>query len=750
MKIGNITCNTNFKTLTAVVLFALGCSVPNDDLASSDTETGIDTSTDWDTELYDFPFQDPDLWIEHRVNNIIALMTLEEKIEALDTRPSVPRLDIEASGHMEGLHGVAFGGPGDWTQWSGEAVRTTTQFPQVYGLGATWDPAVIKQVGETIAYEARYLYHVYNVGSLVMRVPNADLARDPRWGRTEESFGEDPYLTGTLTVAMAKGLQGDDPHYIRTASLMKHFLANSNENGREMTSSDFSERLLREYYAVPFRMGIVDGGAQAFMAAYNLVNDIPCTVHPIMRDIAMDEWGLDGIICTDAGALANLPTYQVYTDDIYEGAALAIKAGINQFLDSEYFDAVSGALERELITEAEIDDALKGSFRVMIRLGLLDPPGRVPFNDVVEDDEPWGTKAHKRLAQEVTRKSIVLLKNDGLLPLDKGDISSIAVIGAVADEVYLDWYSGTPPYAVTPLEGIRNAVDDTVAVEFAATNENDAAASIAAAADAAVVVVGNDPICGNEGWAVCAEPSQGREAKDREEIALDDAQLSLVQAALDANPHTVVVVASSFPYAVPWIDENAPAILHMAHNSQEMGRALAEVIFGDYNPAGRLTQTWPRDLSQLPDMLDYDITHGRTYMYFDGDPLYPFGFGLSYTEFEYANLTVSASTLASGQSLDVSVDVTNKGARDGEEVVQLYVAFSDSDLVRPRKALKGFARVAIPAGETETVTLTLDASQLTYWNEDKDRFVLESGDVTLMVGASSDDIRLEKRVSVSD
>ncbi|MGC2701889.1 MAG: glycoside hydrolase family 3 N-terminal domain-containing protein [Candidatus Acidiferrales bacterium] len=417
-------------------------------------------------QSYQYPFQDPRVPVETRINNILSLMTLDEKIHALSTDPGVPRLGIQGSSHIEGLHGVALGGPGGWGGHGLEPLPTT-QFPQSVGLGETWDPKLLRQAAGVEGYEARYIFQTdfqYSHGSrgqeyrragIVVRAPNTDLARDPRWGRSEESYGEDPYLTGTMATAFIKGLQGDNPKYWLTAALMKHFLANSNENGRGGSSSNFDERLLREYYDVPFRMGVEDGGAQAYMTAYNAYNGIPMAAQPILKDITMHEWGFDGIICTDAGALTNMVTEHKYFPDMDQAAAGAIHAGINQFLDN-YKEAVTGAIDKKLVNVAEIDENLRGVYRVMIHLGLLDPAAMVPYTTIKGTAPAWDNAEHKAMARKVTQESIVLLKNtEHFLPLDRTKLKSVAVIGPYADIVALDWYSGTPPYAVSALDGIK-------------------------------------------------------------------------------------------------------------------------------------------------------------------------------------------------------------------------------------------------------------------------------------------------------
>ena len=529
---------------------------------------------------------------------------------------------------------------------------------------------------------------------------------------------------------------------------MKHFLANSNENDRDKTSSDFDERLFHEYYSLPFRMGVIEGGSRAYMAAYNAVNKVPMTVNPILQKVTREEWGQDGIICTDAGAMRNLVTSHKYYPDFETAAAESIKAGIGQFLDN-YREPVRDALKKGLLTEADIDRALRGNFRVMIRLGLLDPPDRVPYASIGQEaTDPWLTEKHKSLALLATQKSIVLLKNSSsVLPLDKKSVKSIAVIGPRANEVLLDWYSGTPPYSISPLEGIKNAAGELVKVSYAANNDGGAAAKLARQSDVAIVCVGNHPNGGFDTvWARVSVPSEGREAVDRQSITLE--QEELIKAVLLANPKTIVVLKSSFPYAINWTQENVPAIVHMALNSQEEGRALASVLFGDYNPAGRLVQTWPRSLEQLPPMLDYDIRHGRTYMYFRDQPLYPFGFGLSYTTFAYRDLKTSAPSVSTDGKIDISVLVKNTGRRAGDEVVQLYVKHLNSAVARPLKELKDFARVYLNPQEEKTVTLSLPAARLAYWNAGTDRWVVEKDQVEIIVGGSSADARLRKTIRV--
>jgi beta-glucosidase len=699
---------------------------------------------------YKYPFQNPSLTPDQRIHDLLSRMTIEEKISALSTDPSVPRLGVVGTDHVEGLHGLALGGPGHW-EGRGKPVIPTTQFPQSRGLGQTWDPAILEQAAAVEAMETRYADGKYHRGGMVVRAPNVNLSRDPRWGRSEESFGEDPYLVGTLGVGYIKGLQGHAPHYWETASLMKHFDAYSNEDGRDGSSSNFDDRLFYEYYSVAFRMGIEQGHSNAFMTSYNAWNGVPMTVNPVLRNVVMKDWGFDGIICTDAGALTNMVTHFHYYKTMPEAAAGAIHAGINQFLD-RYQQPVEDALKQGLITEHDLDQNLAGVYRVMIKLGMMDPHPMVPYSmiGITDDDpvkgDPWNWPSHIDLARKVTDESIVLLKNDhNTLPLDPHQAHSIAVIGPWANTVALDWYSGTPPFAITPVEGIQQRVGPGVKVTFNDGSDTAAAAALAKQSDLAIVIIGNHPTC-NAGWNKCALPSEGKEAIDRKTLTLEDE--AIAKAVYAANSHTVVVLQTSFPYTTTWTQDNVPAILEMAHNSEEQGAALADVLFGDYNPAGRLTQTWVKSMDQLPPMMDYNIRDGRTYMYLKTPALYPFGFGLSYTAFAYSNLKLSSRRLPADGEINVSVDVKNTGSRDGDEVVQLYIKHLDSKVSRPLEELKGFDRVHIAAGDTQTVTLPVKAKDLAYWDDTTHSFRVEPDHIEIRVGASSADIRQHAEIAV--
>jgi beta-glucosidase len=702
-----------------------------------------------------YPFNDPTLPMEKRIDSLLSLMTIEEKVACLGTQTGVPRLGVKNIGSSEGIHGVV-----QREARLGRQPITTTQFPQPPGMGESWDPEMVRKAAGVEGYEARFITQTekYNRQILMLWGPQSDLARDPRWGRSEEVYGEDPFFNGTMAVAFIKGLQGDDPKYWQSAALLKHFLANSNENHRNSSTSDFDERLFWEYYSVPFRMGFTEGGAKAVMASYNAWNGTTMVVNPILKSIVRDKWGVD-IISSDGGAVKLLVDPRHLFPDQKAAVIACLKAGVNQFLD-KYADETKAALKDGSITEAEIDNLLRPKFRVTIRLGLLDPAEMVPYSAIKDSPEPWNTDKDKDVSKKIALESIVLLKNEkDFLPLQKDSIKSIAVVGPLADTIAWDWYGGTPPYKVTPLDGIKAVMGPNVKVNYAADETGNAAINAAKNSDVAVVVIGNSPTCGPDmahdwyntyeggGYTLpCTNPSDGREGRDRESITTPEEQL--VKQVYEVNKKTVVILISSFPLAINWTQENVPAILHMAHSSQDEGTALAQVLFGDYNPGGHLVETWPKSLDQLPPMMDYNIRDGKTYMYFKGEPLYPFGFGLSYTAFKYSNLKTSAPRVAKDGAITVSVDVTNTGSRPGDAVVQLYVKHLQSKVARPREELKGFQRVMIQPNETKTVQIPLKASTLAFWDEKLKNFRVESEPVSVMVGNSSADLQLGATVRV--
>ena len=711
-------------------------------------------------QAQEYPFRDTSLPEEQRLDNAVSLMTAEEKIGTL-VGMGVPRLGIGNPGATEAIHGIVRGGDADlpslgnagqfgggWPGWTPPKYTNSTAFPQAYGIGETWDREMAFLVGDVMSYEARFYSKDNPHKSLILWAPNADLARDPRWGRTEESFGEDPYLVGELVAAEVKGIQGDNPRYWRGAALMKHFLANSNEDSRYRTDSRFDEKLFREYYSYGFWKG-AKAGAMSLMTAYNAYNGIPCIANPFIKDILIDEWGMKGTIVDDAGALRFLfqPDMHHYAKDVNEAIQMALDAGLSRFIDSR-FDQVKAAWEAGFISEEVLNERTKANLRTMLRLGLMDaecPYDAQSFGS--DEDLPWERQEYKDKALLVTRKSVVLLKNEkNILPIDINKVKKIAVFGNRAEKVLKDWYGAKPAYRVSPLDGIRAKVEGTdVEVKFQRWDSDGSAQELAKWADVCIVCVGNHPGTSPDWddqsvqspWGYGTVAGDGRESLDRRSLQLETEDL--IKVVWQANHNTVVTLISSFPFAINWTAGHVPGIVHLSQCSQELGNALADVLFGDYNPAGRLCQTWVKDILDLPNMLDYDIRNGRTYMYAKAKPLFPFGHGLSYTTFKYSKMKVKKES----DKVLVSFNLKNTGKRDGEEVVQLYARFKGDDASR---RLRGFERVAVKAGETVRVEMEVPLEDLKLWDAENHEWALPEGRTRLMLGASSADIRLKKKV----
>jgi beta-glucosidase len=456
----------------------------------------------------------------------------------------------------------------------------------------------------------------------------------------------------------------------------------------------------------------------------------------------------DFFVVTDAAGPANLVNAQGYYSNMAQACAGMIKAGVCSMTQdssnpTNTINNITTALNQGLITATDIDNRVREILRVRFHTGEFDPAGYDPYASLGSSE--ICASDHAALSGKAARESIVLLKNNNnILPLSTS--GTVAVIGAMANTVYTDFYSGTCPYKITPLAGIRSKVSSATYTGDDVT----AAANAARAANTAIVFVGNDPLCG-AGWAKSLYPSMGKEAVDRQVISLESSQQSLIEAVYAANPRTILVLVSSFPYTITWANTNLPAIIWSCHSGQEIGNAIADVLFGNYNPGGRLTTTWYTSVSQIPAINNYDIITGkRTYLYFDQAPLYPFGYGLSYTSFQYSNLRLSSTTISATGQVTVSVDVKNTGTRAGDEVVQLYVKDVAASVNRPIKELKGFKRIInLGAGSTQTVNFTLPASELAYWRTSSNSFYVEPGDFNVMAGKSSADIQLTTTLTVT-
>ncbi|HEY4099301.1 MAG TPA: glycoside hydrolase family 3 C-terminal domain-containing protein [Gemmatimonadales bacterium] len=834
-----------------------------------------------------------------RARDLVAQMTLEEKVSQMkDVAAAIPRLGIPAYNWWnEALHGVARSG-------------LATVFPQAIGLAATWNDSLVHQMATVVSDEARAKYNEAlrhdsreRYQGLTFWSPNINIFRDPRWGRGQETYGEDPFLSGRIAVQFIRGMQGDDPTYLKTISTVKHFAVHSGpEPSRHTFDAQISERDLRETYLPQFRAGIESGGAWSLMCAYNRLGGSPaCGSDLLLKTVLRGDWHFPGYVVSDCGAIDDIYERHKVSANAAAASALAVTAGTDLECGDSYNSLVN-AVHSGLLTESTIDSSVTRLFTARMKLGMFDPPDSVPWSKVPYSDVD--SPAHKALAREVARQSIVLLRNqDHLLPLGK-TIRSIAVIGPNADdpEVQMGNYNGSSSDTITPLQGIRAAVsrhttvryargsaladglpafdpvpstvlatphghrgltadiyasrtmdgkplftrtdsavdanwhdgaprtgmnaddfgvrwsgtfeppvtgiyhlalrgtvrfqlrlDDSVvvrsgfgqrnvesatprlassaAIELAAGKNYriaiEAAESYGAAdvqllwqppaeyleaqsvavardADAVVMVLGLSNALEGEEMRVQVDGFTGG---DRTRIDLPDAQQQLLRRVMALGKPTVLVLLNGSAVAVNWAAAHVPAIIEGWYPGEAGGAAIADVLFGDYNPAGRLPVTFYRNVADLPPFDDYNMA-GRTYRFFDGPALFPFGFGLSYTTFAYDSLRVSSDSLAFDATDTVRVNVTNTGSRAGDEVVQLYVQHLGSSVPRPREDLRGFQRVSLTPGQTKTVAFSLPASALAYWNSATQGWSVESEPVRLEVGASSADIRLDRVIRV--
>ncbi|QKS46421.1 glycoside hydrolase family 3 C-terminal domain-containing protein [Paenibacillus cellulosilyticus] len=818
-----------------------------------------------------YPYLDTSLAIDVRVTDLLTRLTLEEKISLMPThQAAVPRLGLEevwVGG--EAAHGIVSRGG-----------TAATVFPQPIGLANTWNTQLMYRIGSVMGDEARALNNHNSQHGLMRWAPTIDMERDPRWGRNEEAYGEDPHLTGKLAASLVRGMQGDHEKYVKMVASPKHFYGNNNEVGRLDGSSSIDPRNRREYYLKAFEPAFTEGGALSIMTAYNEINGTPALEHADIRGVLKGEWGMRGFAVCDGGDLSQTVDFHKRYESHAESAAAAIKAGIDTLTDDAQLvcDAVREALERQLLTEADLDEALTNMLRVRFMLGMMDPAEGNPYKAIPMS--VVASKEHGEAALQAARESIVLLRNEnGLLPLSAKKLESLAVIGPLADEMLRGWYCGELPYKITPFQGIQSRLNSktvsktngldriawrsvrngqflkvreaaegekpvlaagsadldgaeifahndwgwnahsflassngkfvTTETDMKATvsadevygwfvkesfqlvlqeaaseadggqiyrllswnghpiaaaddgelivGENagyqtsdslyerivlkdgvEEAAQAAAQASAAVVFVGNNPVV------------NGKEEIDRFSLELPPSQERLIRRVAETNPNTIVVIVGSYPYALGDIAELVQAIVYMPHGGQEAGTAIADVLFGDYAPAGRLPMTWYASESQLPSMLEYDIRKGkRTYQYFDGEPLYPFGYGLTYSPFEYRDLALSSSVLkGADDTLELSFTIENVGSLTSDEVPQLYIRAEQSTVERPIKQLRGFTRTCTEAGASQRITFRLPASELAFWDVSRERYCVESGEYSILVGRSSTDIRLTAHIQV--
>ena len=683
-------------------------------------------------------YMDPGIPFEDRVEDLVSRMTLEEKVsQTVFTASAIERLGVPAYNWWnECLHGVGRAG-------------IATVFPQAIGMAASWNIPLMHRVAVAISDEARAKHHA-NLGvdgrsdwyyGLTFWTPNINIFRDPRWGRGQETYGEDPFLTARMAVAFIKGLQGDDPKYLKTVATSKHYVVHSGpEAERHHFNALASERDMRESYLPGFEATVREANVYSFMGAYNRTNGEPCCASPtLLQNILRDEWGFEGYVVSDCGAIRDIHANHQVVDTPQEAAALAVNNGCDLNC-GEVYNSLLLAVEQGLIQEETIDITVKRLFMARFKLGMFDPPERVPYAQI--SIEVNDCAEHRALALKMAQESIVLLKNtDALLPLSK-DIKSIAVVGPNADDpvVLLSNYNGTPSRSVTPLQGITNKVGETTKITYAKgcgirDNQRSGFAQAVAAAEQADVVIAvigiSQLVEGEEGQQEGVEEGQ-RSTGDRDDIVLPGVQEALLQALHATGKPLVVVLVNGSALAINWAEQHADAIIELWYPGEEGGTALADVLFGDYNPAGRLPVTFNKSVDDLPPFRDYAMA-GHTYRFFSGETLYPFGYGLSYTQFDYSNLKISALEIKAEESLTVSAVVTNTGDIAGDEVVQVYVTDKDASVPVPIRHLEGFERIHLKPGESRKVISKLAAKQLAIVLDDG-RSAVEPGTFEIFIG----------------
>ncbi|MDC0935077.1 glycoside hydrolase family 3 C-terminal domain-containing protein [Pirellulales bacterium] len=881
----------NTKNYLSVVVVSLLSVITCFDNASGDGTLSKEEMLFWD-------HTQP---LDARVEDLASRLTLTEKIQHLGPNSAaIERLGIEPYVHWNhATHGVA--------ACLLYPDTDSTVYPSPINQAATWNPELIQKMADAIADEARAKFHREEklIGGLTFWSPTVNMARDPRWGRTCEAYGEDPYLASRMAVAFSKGLQGNDPKYFKTIATPKHFIANNDERIRERGNADVPERSLREYFMRPYRAAIQEAKAYSVMMAYNKLNGVPCVANQwLIGDLLRGEWGFDGFVVSDAGCIGNMYAKMHYVDSPEEAAALGLHAGCDVSIAGGY-GYLGKALERGLVTEQQIDVSVRRMFKARFLLGEFDPPQMVPYTNISQD--VIASQAHRELSRQLARESIVLLKNDkGILPLSK-NLKTIAVVGPNHNAHEWGTYNGKSVNPETPLQGIRqrlgnaaqiltapgcripgsprfghNAVQESepisaddvtapdgrqgwqaeyfnnirfegpavleridpaiafdwgdgspapgvnqdhfsvrwrgsvrppvsrsyklmvntddgvritldgkslfdhlhgaldsstglhldesrayeISVEYVEAGgaarakfgwdyispekvkakqqrlemaDNKAIAKAveqARRAEVAIVVVGTSAYVESEGY-------------DRVEIKLPGRQQELIQQVYAANPKTVVVLINGSSLALPWVKQNVPAVVEAFFSGPDVGTALADVLFGDYNPSGKLPLTFYQSMDQLPPMADYDVIEGeRTYLYFPGPVCFPFGHGLSYTEFKYSNLDLSSTEIEPEGEITVTLDVENVGKRVGAEVVQLYAKDLQSRVKRPRKELVAFDKISLDPGEKTRIRFTFKGNDLAFWDVQTEQWVVEPGAFQLMAGASSQDIRLTKKFAV--
>jgi len=700
----------------------------------------------------EYPFQDPSLSIEKRVNDLVSRLTLEEKVaQMLNSTPSIKRLAIPAYDWWnECLHGVA------------RTKFNVTSYPQAIGMAATFDPDAMKTMGDYTAEEGRAIFNETSRTDTSSRrryigltywTPNINIFRDPRWGRGQETYGEDPFLTGTLAKAFVTGLQGNDPKYLKAAGCAKHYAIHSGpEPSRHAFDVNVSDHDLWDTYLPAFHELVVNAKVAGVMCAYNAYAGQPCCASDkLMVNILRNQWKFTGYVTSDCGAIDDFFNFHRTHPDAASAAADAVWHGTDIDCGNVAYKALVQAVKDGKITEKQIDVSLKRLFTIRFRLGMFDPVDMVKYAQI-----PFSVlekKEHKEHALKMARESLVLLRNQNhLLPLNKA-LKKIAVLGPNADNAntQLANYNGQPSVVTTVLQGIRDKLGNGVdvfysrATNFVDTTQHDFTTVVDSVRDADILIYvgGISPRLEGEEMRVS---QRGFSGGDRTTIALPSVQTDFLKALKATGKPVVLVMMTGSAIAIPWEAENIPAIINAWYGGQAAGSAVADVLFGDYNPSGRLPVTFYRNDDDLPAFEDYSMAN-RTYRYFKGEALYPFGFGLSYTNFKYSNLKLSKGSVRNNESLQAEVTVTNTGKYKGDEVVQLYVSHGGVDFA-PLSALKNFKRITVAPGASQKVTFTITPDLLTLVNTNGAAVFIPGKTKIIISGCSP--VRQAERLGISE
>ncbi|MCB9284377.1 MAG: glycoside hydrolase family 3 C-terminal domain-containing protein [Lewinellaceae bacterium] len=689
-----------------------------------------------ETTTFQYPFQNPALSIEDRVEDLISQMTLEEKISQMRmSSDAIERLGIPAYDWWnESLHGVARNG-------------RATIFPQAIGMAASFDPELMQEVAGTIAEEARAKYNISSARDLRGRyqgltfwTPNINIFRDPRWGRGQETYGEDPYLTSRMGVAYVKGLQGDHPKYIKAAGMGKHYAVHSGPEAlRHEFDAQVSMKDLWETYLPAFEALVTEAKVEGIMGAYNRTNGIPCCAHPyLIKEVLRDKWGFKGYFVSDCWALGDFYHGHNVVKTPEEAAALAINNGCNLNCGDTYAE-LKNAIEQGFTSEEALDQNLRELLPTRFRLGLFDPPGSTPWDHI--GPEKIHSEDHLNLSRKMAAESFVLLKNDRhVLPLDK-EINRIFVTGPMAThaQALLANYYGVSENLVTFLEGIVGNAPSHTAVNYQQgtlmdipnRNPSDWASGSGSSADVTIACLGiSQLIEGEEGESIASE-----HMGDRVDLHIPQNQIDYLKKLRASSQNLVVVLTAGSALDCREVYELADALLYVWYPGEQGGNALADILFGATNPSGRLPVTLPYSINDLPPFEDYAMK-GRTYRYMEKEPMFPFGFGLSYTEFRYGDLAVSNPNPGMEETITVTTKVENAGDLAGDEVLQLYITDLEASVEVPQYALKAFKRVHLEPKEAKEVSFELSPDVFKIVNNKGER-MLEPGDFAIYVGGTS-------------